>query len=75
MPADTSSKPPADVEAFKKLCQVSCVPGGSGSSQQPLQAPPRVEYRDYKEKKERERLAQQTGVSRCVNIFGVFCCI
>ncbi|PNF27182.1 hypothetical protein B7P43_G07853 [Cryptotermes secundus] len=64
MPADTSSKPTADGEAFKKLHQMPSVPGGIGSSQQPPQAPLRVEYRDYKEKKERERLAQQTGVSR-----------
>jgi hypothetical protein len=69
MPGDVSSKPPADSETFKKLHQTSsCPPGGSGPSQQPVQAPPRVDYRDYKEKKERERLAQQTGVSRCVDI-------
>jgi hypothetical protein len=67
MPADSSTKPPIDGEAFKKLHQTSsCLPGGSGPPQQPVQQPPRVDYRDYKEKKERERLAQQTGVSRCV---------
>ncbi|XP_021916696.1 cyclin-T isoform X3 [Zootermopsis nevadensis] len=65
MPGDASSKPPADSETLKKPHQTSsCLPGGSGPSQQSVQAPPRVDYRDYKEKKERERLAQQTGVSR-----------
>lgn len=74
IPGDASSKPPADSETLKKPHQTSsCLPGGSGPSQQSVQAPPRVDYRDYKEKKERERLAQQTGVSRCVYMLLQFC--
>jgi len=71
MPVEPSSKPPTDGENFKKLHQTSlCVPGGSVTSQQPVQAPPRVDYHDYKEKKDRERLAPQTAVSRWdINIF------
>ena len=64
MPVEPSSKLPTDGESFKKLHQTSCVPGGSVTSQQPVQAPPRVDYHDYKEKKDRERLAQ-TAVPRC----------
>jgi len=71
MPVEPSLKPPTDGENFKKLHQTSsCVPGGSVTSQQPVQAPPRVDYHDYKEKKDRERLAPQTAVPRCaINIF------
>ena len=71
MPVEPSSKPPTDGENFKKLHQTSlCVPGGSVTSQQPVQAPPRVDYHDYKEKKDRKRLAPQTAVSRWdINIF------
>ena len=70
MPVEASSKPPMDGESLKKLHQSSCVPGGTVPSQQPVQAPPRTDYHDYKEKKERERLAQQTAVTRCgINVF------
>ena len=66
MRVESSLKPPTDGENFKKLHQTSsCVPGGSVTSQQPVQAPPRVDYRDYKEKKDHERLAPQTAVPRC----------
>jgi hypothetical protein len=71
MSVEPSSKPPTDGESFKKLHQTtSFLSGGSVTSQQPVQAPPRVDYHDYKEKKERERLAQQAAVPRCgINIF------
>lgn len=70
MPVELSSKPPTNGETFKKLHQTSCVPGGSVTLQQPVQAPPRVDYHDFKDKKDRERLAPQTAVPRCaINIF------
>jgi hypothetical protein len=71
IPLESSSKTPTDGENFKKLHQTSsCVSGGSVASQQPVQAPLRVDYHDYKEKKDRERSAPQTAVPRCViNIF------
>ena len=70
MPVEPSSKPPTDGENVKKLHQTPCVPAGSVTLQQPVQAPPRVDYHDYKEKKDRERLTPQTVVPRCaINIF------